>query len=175
MLRFLLCIIIIALCGYIGRLKSNKIKMRHSCIIEINEIMYCLEADMKNEMLTLAQSLMREAANAKIFKNMLATCAKRIKEYPGQPFHQIWDDAFYKELELNSTLASLSKEETALIKKTGRSLVNASIQTQDTHFKMLFQEFETMGEKIKLEAGKKIKLYNSLGLMAGFFIAILLI
>ena len=144
-------------------------------MMEMKEILYCLEADMKNEMLTLIQALKREAQNAKAFSGMLNQCAKFMKEQPGKAFHDLWDEAFKKELEVNAEFCSLNKDEIALIQKTGKSLVNASMQTQDAYFKMLFKEYETITEKAKLEAGKKTKLYNSLGLMAGFFIAILLI
>lgn len=175
MIRFWLCLIIIALCGYIGRLKSKKIKIRQCCLMEMQEILYGLEADMKNEMLTLMQALKRAADNAKAFKLMLYDCAKKMKQQPGRTFQEIWDEAFDKELNQNALLTSLNKEEIALIHKTGRCLVNASIQTQDTYFKMLFKEYAELNEKAKTEAGKKTKLYDSLGLMAGFFIAILLI
>jgi stage III sporulation protein AB len=173
--RFFLCILIIFFCACIGRLKSKKLKLRAEAMSEMKEILVCLHMDMKNEMMTITQALIKESNNARVFSRLLQDCARHVKEKPGKPFYEIWEDEILKQVKNDNILSLLNKEETELLRKTGKSLVNASMHTQEAYFKMLYQDYDSTGQKIKSEAEKKTKLYHSLSLMAGFFIAILLI
>ncbi len=141
----------------------------------MKELLLIIEADMKNEMYTLERILAHVAGKADVFSQMLGKCAGAVREQPGKAFHMIWEETFNDELKNNPSLSSMKREDIDLINKTGGNLVNASIKTQDAYFKILFFEYDGLMEKIKTEEAKKSKLYNSLGIMAGFLIAILLI
>lgn len=175
MVRIWLCIAIIALCGYFGRLKSKKIKVRLQCMLEMKEILICLQAEMKNEMVPIMESLLKVSQSVKTLSSLLTACACKLKEYPAKSFSDIWDEETLNQAKDNAALSTLNHEELALLRKTGKSLVNVSIPAQDTYFTILFQEYDRLTEIVKLEAEKKTKLYHSLSLLAGFFIAILLI
>jgi stage III sporulation protein AB len=174
-LKLLLCSLIIGLCYLIGHFRAKKISQRVSCLTEMEEILKGLEADMKNEMITLHSALKREAEGRRAFGGMLLYAAGMAKASPGKAFGEVWDTALQKELKENGMLECLTKEDAALLYKTGRSLVHASLSTQEAHFSMLHREYGLAAEKARAEQGKKMKLYNSMGLMAGLFLAILLI
>lgn len=173
--RMLICIAIIALCGYFGRLKAKKLKLRLQCITEMREILICLQAEMRNQMFTIMESLNRISHNAKIFAPLLKICARKVKQYPAKPFYEIWEEETHIFAKEDPSVNTLNAEELNLLCRTGKSLVNVSIPTQDAYFTMLFEEYAKFKENAKSEADKKTKLYHSLSLLAGFFIAILLI
>lgn len=175
MIRFWLCIVIIALCGYFGRLKSKKVQLRLQCMMEMKEILICLQAEMKNEMIPIMESLLKVSQNVKILSFLLTACACKLKECPAKSFGEIWDEETLSLAKEDAALSVLNPEELALVRKTGKSLVNVSIPTQDAYFTLLFQEYGRLTEIVKSEAEKKTKLYHSLSLLAGFFLAILLI
>jgi len=175
MLKLFICVLIIALCYAIGRLRSSRVKRRVTFLAEMAEVLKYLEADMKNERMAIGDALLKESRRAKYFGGFLTACAEDALRTPGRVFRDVWDEELAKAVRDDTALECLVKEDIELLKKTGAGLVCASLATQEAQFAMLHREYSALIGSAGNAAGKKSRLYQTMGLTAGFFIAILLL
>ena len=174
MIKFVLCIGIVFLCGYIGQINSRKYLKRLEFLEAAKEFVYTCDLDMLEEHLTLEEAIKRETENAKsCLKNVLENCYKRLSEQPNMQFEELWQQVISEEEKQNDHIASLSEQEKRLVLATGRRLVSDTTEPKSKY--ILLDEYERTIAALREILPNRLKLINSLSLLAGFLIAILII
>lgn len=85
-----------------------------------------------------------------------------------KPFYEIWQEAIYKD-------KMLSEKERHLLENLGNSLGSSDIDGQISSIDLYKNNAEILMNSARDEYVKKSRLYNSLGVLVGVFISIMLI
>ncbi|MEZ4357619.1 MAG: stage III sporulation protein AB [Eubacteriales bacterium] len=174
MLKFLLCIGIIALCGYIGQINSKKYTYRLKALSDFKEVIYLMDCDIRQQMYPLDVALKRRAEMSdKYLAGFLNECAQKINTNPNERFEDIWKAAVSNYKDKSDFLLSLNKEEMKLIMQTGKRLVFDSDSSKGIN--AIINDYELKIKKLSDIAPGKQKLINALSLFGGFLLVILII
>jgi Stage III sporulation protein AB (spore_III_AB). len=165
------CILIILSSTLMGFYCSSELKSRIEDLKELRKIIMLLKGDIR-----YCNTPLPEAINAIAkrhdgnFKDFLVRVSKKLNERSGNTFSQIWKEAVENELHMTS----LTKKDKYQMIKFGEHLgyldKEMQLNTLDLYLVQLDEELRGLTSNVK----EKTYLYNSLGIMAGIFISIVL-
>lgn len=174
MLKFFLCIGIVALCGYLGQINSKKYSNRLKVLTDFKELIYLLDCDIRQQMYPLDAALKRLAQMAdKYLVDFLNECAQEINKSPNERFEDIWKTAILNNKDKSDLFLSMDKEEMKLLILTGKRLVFDSESSKSIN--AIINDYERMIKKLADIAPSRQKLINVLSLFGGFLLVILII
>ena len=165
------CILIILSSTLMGFYCSSELRSRINDLKELRKIIMLLRGDIRYGNTPLPEAInaiaKRHDGN---FKNFLVKVSDSLSERLGNTFSQIWAQAVEKELHITS----LSKRDKYQMIQFGEHLgyldKEMQLNTLDLYIAQLDDEIRELSETVK----EKTYLYNSLGIMAGIFMAIIL-
>jgi stage III sporulation protein AB len=151
---------------------SNELKTRLNDIRELRKLIVLLRGDIRYGNTPLPEAISsigrRHEGN---FKGFLIRVSDRLNERSANTFSQIWKDSV--ETELKNT--SLNKKDKSALIQFGDSLgyldKEMQLNTLDLYLTQLEEEINDLSKTAK----EKTYLYNTLGIMAGIFISIILV
>ncbi len=171
-LKIIGCVLIITSSTGMGWYFSGELKNRISDLKELKKLLFLLRGDIRyaNTPLPEAVQALSIRHNGK-FKQFLTVIANRLFELGGVSFCNIWKEAVEKELENTS----LSKKDLIGLSQFGENLgyldKDMQINTLDLYISQLEEEINDLSQNVK----QKSYLYNSLGIMGGIFIIIVML
>jgi len=165
------CILIILSSTLMGFYCSSELKSRIEDLKELRKIIMLLRGDIRYGNTPLPEAInsiaKRHDGN---FKAFLANVSEKLSERSGYTFSQIWAEAVKKEL----ITTSLNKKDKYQMIQFGDHLgyldKEMQLNTLDLYIDQLDEEIRGLSGTVK----EKTYLYNSLGIMAGIFISIVL-
>ncbi|WMJ87644.1 stage III sporulation protein AB [Anaerocolumna sp. MB42-C2] len=166
------CILILTSSAGMGIYFSSELKNRIMDLRELKKIIFLLRGDIR-----YANTPLPEAVQALSYRHegkyrtFLSVIADRLNELGGVSFCTIWKEAVVKEL--NNT--SLSKKDLTSLGQFGENLgyldKDMQINTIDLYISQIEDEIKELSHNVK----QKSYLYNSLGVLGGIFITIIML
>lgn len=172
LLKIIGCILIIASSTGMGFFFSNEIKCRVEDLKELKKLISLLRGDIRYANTPLPEAISsiarRHHGNFQGFFNGVCT---QLHELSGLTFSEIWKNAVEKEL----TNTSLSKADKLQLAQFGDNLGYLDKEMQINTLDLYLSQIEDVIEELTKTAKEKSYLYNSLGIMAGVFISIIML
>ena len=169
-MKLILCLFIVLLCTYIGRLMSKKTTQRldimrayQSSVIHICDSVLGLH-------LPLAQAL--ASCPNKTMQLILQSCADMLKSSPTNSVPIIWEECFGRAA---SELDGIGKDDTAIIYDGGHALETLCANPSAAQAGLYLKRLSDHIGALDAERQKKCKLYHTSGVLAGLMIALLVI
>jgi len=171
-LKIIGCIFVIASSTGIGFFFSNEMKCRIEDLKELRKLISLLRGDIRyaNTPLPEAISSIARRHNGS-FEPFFASVSTKLHDLSGLTFSDIWKEAVEKEL-LNTSLAK--KDKLHLI-QFGDNLGYLDKDMQLNTLELFITQLEDEIADSSKTAKEKSYLYNSLGIMAGIFISIIML
>jgi len=165
------CFLVIASSTAMGFFFSNEMKNRVENLKELKKLIVLLRGDIRyaNTPLPEAISAIARRSPGK-FESFFKSTSQKLQDLSGQTFAEIWKEAVNKEL--NET--SLTKKDKSNLISLGENMgyldKDMQLNTLDLFIAQLEEEIKEISKTVK----EKAYLYNSLGIMAGIFISIVM-
>lgn len=170
--KILGCILVITSSTGIGMYFSSELKNRIADLKDLRKLMFLLRGDIRyaNTPLPEAVQALSIRHDGK-YKKFLSEIADKLHELGGISFCSIWKQAITDEL--NNT--SLSKKDLSGLGQLGENLgyldKDMQINTLDLYISQIEEEIKELSRNVK----EKSYLYNSLGVMGGIFITLIMV
>lgn len=171
-LKIIGCILVIISSAGMGFYFSSEIRLRIDDLKELKKLITLLRGDIR-----YANTPLPEAVNSITrrhkgsFQEFFDLVNTKLSELSGETFSDIWRSAAEKGLESTS----LSKKDKFYLTQFGESLgyldKEMQMNTMDLYLSQLEDEIKEMTKTVK----EKSYIYNTLGIMAGIFIVIVMI
>lgn len=163
--------VIIATSGY-GFILSRDIKARLRELKELKKIMFLMKGEISfghTPILEGFENVSRRCGEP--FKEILTSFVKYGKESDKKPFSDIWNEGMKGLVDKTH----LSKDEKDMFMKLGSDLGLSDIKTQQNAMDSFLAELDVNITTLEKAVPNKVKLYNSMGIMLGIVIAIIMI
>ncbi len=166
------CILVIISSTGMGFFLSNEMRCRIDNLKELKKLINLLRGDIKYANTPLPEAIStitrRQSGSYDAFFNYIS---KKLYEMSGQTFSQIWMEAVHKEL----AETSLSKKDKLQMVQFGENLgyldKDMQMNTIDLFLSQIEEEIKDLSKTIK----EKAYMCNTLGIMSGIFIIIIMI
>ena len=163
--------VIIATSGY-GFVLSRDIKLRLKELKELKKIIFLLKGEIgfgHTPILEAFDNISRRCVEP--FKVMLTSFVEYGKKSDKKPFSEIWNEGMKGLVDKTH----LSKDEKEMFMKLGSDLGLSDIKTQQNAMDTFLNELDVNISALEKVVPNKVKLYNSMGIMLGIVIAIIMI
>ena len=167
-MKLVLCLIVVALSTYIGRMLSKKAASRLEFFRAYQSAMIHLTDSVVGLNLELYKALKTARSEIKPF---FLRCADMLKNSPQQPFGRIWEQSF----QVKSGETSLNKEDIRIILDGGEAIETLCSNPSEKQAAAYLKRLAAYIGDMEIEKRKKCKMYNAGGVLAGLFIALLMI
>lgn len=166
------CILVIASSTGMGLFFSNEMRCRIEDLKELRKLIGLLRGDIRYANTPLPEAISsitrRHSGNFDIFFNSISA---KLHELSGHTFSEIWKEAVQKEL----ADTSLTKKDKSHMIQFGDNLgyldKDMQMNTLDLFIVQLEEEIKDLSKTVK----EKAYLCNTLGIMAGVFIIIIMV
>lgn len=166
------CILIILSSTLMGFYCSSELKSRINDMRELRKLIVLLRGDIRYGSTPLPEAISAIARRHEgNFKGFFTTVSVRLNERSGDTFSQIWKDAAEKEL----ITTSLSKKDKNHLIQLGENLGYLDKEMQLNTLDLFLNQMEEEIQEVTKTAKEKAYLYNTLGIMAGIFVSIILV
>lgn len=172
MIRLILGIIIVLGCGYLGMFYSSDFNVRVSSIEKLKTVLQRLEFNISFMNLPLGDAIYKMAtAQTGSMQNILKFVAGEIKSDRFQSMERIWQEAFEK----YGNDLKLKEEDVDIILEFSKNLGKGDRQSEINNIKAAQARLKLKHEEALSAAKENVRLFRSIGLSCGVFIAIILI
>lgn len=171
-LKIIGSLLIIMACSGYGFSKGKEYKKHLDELDELRRIVLMFESEIsysKMPLGELAGRISRKVDNP--YKKWLGRLSFSLSKEANESLSEIWK----REAEILLTELSLKKEEQEDLKNLGIQIGNFNIQMQENSFRWYAMQLEEQRMKLAGEVSEKQRLCNSLGVLTGIFLVILLI
>jgi len=164
-------LVMVASCG-IGFLFAAEVSKRRKELEEQYSLMRLLLGDIRYMRDSFPEAIRKEMLRHKgSYDSFLNAVSERLCEAAGQSFAEIWRTAVESELQ-QSALTEADKQR---MKYFGESITYTDRENVMMCFEHYLEELKEEIDGTNRVAGTKMKLYRSLGVLAGVFIIVLFI
>lgn len=165
-----ICLILFSSTG-IGFLSSRRLKERIEELESIRRLLLMLRGEIKYSRSTLPEAFQAIGRRlSKPYGDMLLKAASAMEQLQGQTLSQIWEERVTEAL----TESALYKEDKEKLIHLGNQLgyldAEMQIATLELYLEQLQEEIKNASENFKRNG----KLYRTMGVMAGIFLAVLM-
>lgn len=165
------CVLVIASSTGIGFFFSTEMKSRIEDLKELKKLIGLLKGDIRYANTPLPEAISVIARRYKgSFYSFFQYVSTKLQELSGQTFTQVWKIAVEKEL-MNT---SLSKKDKMQLISFGENLGYLDKDMQMNTFELYLSQLEEEIAELARTVKERSYLYNSLGIMAGVFITIIM-
>ncbi len=157
--------------GY-GAWMAGNYRNRLSLLEQLRQMIFLLKGQ-----ITYANAPLPEAFEAvgKRTKGVLADLfmrvSERMEDQQGEPFCQIWKE----EVEKMNVEGTLTKEDRQSLAGLGEHLGFMDCEMQERNLLLYLEQLDLVIEELRSHRQERCRLYTSLGVMAGIFLAVLLL
>ncbi|NLL73701.1 MAG: stage III sporulation protein AB [Clostridiales bacterium] len=166
------CILIILSSTLMGFYYSNQLKCRIEDLREVRKLIVLLRGDIRYSNTPLPEAISSIARRHEgSFKSFFTKVSEKLGEFGGSTFAQIWKEAVEEEL----LETCLSKQDKSQLIQFGENLGYLDKEMQMNTLNLFILQVEEEIKELTKTAKEKVYLYNSLGIMTGIFITIILL
>ena len=171
MLRVAGACLILSASSLLGVQKSRQFTKRIEQLQELQRIVLLIQGEILYKNAALPEALRSSAGKVKVpFDSFLRQTAGRADAFAGVRF----SDLFETEIKEQLKGTALTKEDKEEFARFGESLGYLDVKKKKNAMKLYLKELEQKIEYLQKEIPQKRKLYQSLGVMGGIFLLILL-
>ncbi|NLJ90902.1 MAG: sporulation protein [Clostridiales bacterium] len=165
-------VLVISSCSMLGFYFSSELKTRIDNLKELKKLLILLRGDIEFANTPLPEAVQTlSKRHDGTYKEFLENISKQLLDLKGESFASIWKKGV-KEYLMHT---SLVKEDYALLNQLGDSIgyldKTMQINTLDLYLEQIDRTISELSESVK----ERTHLYNSLGIMGGIFITIILL
>lgn len=172
LLKIVGCILVIASSAGMGFFFSTEMKSRIEDLKELRKLIGLLKGDIRYANTPLPEAISVIARRYKgSFYPFFEYVSSRLQELSGQTFSQVWKEAVEKKL-INT---SLTKKDKNQLISFGENLGYLDKDMQMNTFELYLSQLEEEIAELTKTVKERSYLYNSLGIIAGVFISIIMI
>lgn len=171
-IKMLGCALILISSAGMGMYFSGELKGRIRDLKELRRILTLLRGDIRyaNSPLPEAVQALSVRHDGK-YKKFLKIAAEKLNEFGGVSFCEIWKEAVQKGLEDTS----LSKKDLANLSQFGENMgyldKEMQLNTIDLYLSQIEEEIKELSKNVK----EKTYMYNTLGVLGGIFLTIIML
>ena len=171
MLRVAGACLILSASSLLGVQKSRQFTKRIEQLQELQRIVLLIQGEILYKNAALPEALRSSAGKVKVpFDSFLRQTAGRADAFDGVRF----SDLFETEIKEQLKGTALTKEDKEEFARFGESLGYLDVEMQKNAMMLYLKELEQKIEYLQKEIPQKRKLYQSLGVMGGIFLLIIL-
>ena len=172
LLKIIGCMLVVLSSAGMGFFFSNEMRCRIDNLRELRKLIMLLRGDIRYGNTPLPEAINGIARRHKgCFGPFFTKISSRLNELSGLTFQEIWKDAVEKEL-INT---SLSKKDKMQLLSFGENLGYLDKDMQMNTLDLFLTQLEEETKELSRTVKEKAYLYNSLGIMAGIFISIIML
>lgn len=172
MLKILGAVLTIASSAAIGYYFSSNLKDRIDDLKELRKNMVVLRGDIRYAITPLPEAVgaiaLRHQGN---FARFFGTISEKLMKLEGVSFCEVWKQTVTEEL----VKTALTKQDKESLSKIGENLGYLDKEMQLNILDLYIEQLEIEIESASKVRGEKAKLYNTLGVMTGVFITIVML
>ena len=165
-MKLILCLFIVALCTYIGRLLAKKMAQRLAFFREYQAAVIYLADRIVGARLELIRAL--DGAQNEWMHAFFMRCANMLKTNPRLRFTAIWERCF-------DARGALTREDMAIVLEGGEAIEMLCRNPSPRQAEAYLRRIAAYIGDLENEKKKKCRLYNASGVLAGLFIALMVI
>lgn len=159
-------IMVIAVCTALGFEKSRELQIHLNSLEEIKKIFTLLRSEIKYMKTPFSEVFLKLSKKMDgMYNDWLLYISQQLEKKERETLHEVWKTSVYEYLKDSK----LTKEELEELCDVGRTL--GYIDTLELYLNHLDFSIETTREELKT----KKKLYQSMGIMCGIFLVIVLL
>lgn len=159
-------IIVIVTCTAFGFEKSKEIQLHLDSLGELKKLFTLLRSEIQYTKAPFEEVFLKLSKKTSgIYREWLIYISQKLQKREEESLHEVWITAIYKYL----GDCKLTKDELEELCNVGKTL--GYIETMDLYLTQLDFSIETTREELK----SKKKLYQSMGIMCGIFLVIVLL
>ena len=167
-MKLFLCIAIIAVSTYIGRLLAQRATQRYEFLLSYQADLFTLTERIVTLKMPLFSAL--SFAEKSDIKKLFWECARVMEDSPQTSFEKMWKDVVN-----NNTKSFLSKQDVSIIVGAGASIENLCKNPSKEQADLYKQRLSTYLVEVEQDKQKKCKLFTTSGVLFGLLIALLII
>lgn len=167
-MKLLACVLVVALCGYIGRMLSKRALQRLELIREYQSCFVYLSDRIVGINLELGKAL--ETAGEGELAGFFRGCSAMLSEHPQSRFSSIWKQCFE-----SMRFTYLTKEDVSVVISGGDAIESLCMNPSEKQASGYIKRLAAYAEVMETEKRKRCRLYNTSGMLAGLLIALLMI
>lgn len=167
-MKLLACLLVVALCAYIGRLLSKRTTQRLEFFREYQSTVIYLSDRITGMNLELYKAL--ESPKESELGGFLRRCSHTLKGSPQKAFAGIWKYCFD-----GLHLSFLTKEDLNVVYAGGAAIETLCLNPSERQSGAYIKLIAGYVSEMETEKRKKCRLYNTSGLLAGLLITLLMI
>lgn len=166
------CILVILSSTLMGFYCSNQLKCRIEDLQDLRKLIVLLRGDIRYSNTPLPEAISSIARRHEgSFKRFFTKVSERLSEYGGNTFAQVWKEAVEEDL----LETYLNKKDKLQLIQFGENLGYLDKEMQMNTLELFITQVEEEINVLSKTAKEKVYLYNSLGIMAGIFVSIILL
>jgi stage III sporulation protein AB len=166
------CILVIASSAGMGFFFSNEMKCRIDDMKELRKLIVLLRGDIRYANTPLPEAISSIARRHKgYFEPFFSDVSTKLHDLSGLTFPDIWKEAVEKRL----TNTSLTKKDKMHLNQFGENLGYLDKEMQLNTLDLFISQLEDEINEASKTAKDKAYLYNSLGIMLGIFVSIIML
>lgn len=167
-MKLLACLLVVALCAYIGRLLSKRAAQRLEFFHEYQSSMIYLSDRISGMNLELAKAL--DAPHGSALGGFFSNCSRMLKSAPQKSLRSIWRTCFD-----GLRLSFLTKEDLCIVYTGGEAIETLCMNPSERQSGAYARRLAAYVNDMESEKRKKCRLYNTTGMLAGLLIALMMI
>jgi len=168
-MKLVLCLIIVLLCSYIGRLMSKKAMQRLDVMRAYQSSVIHLCDSVLGLRLPLIQAM--TSCPNKTMCRLFQLCAATLSSSPTASVAAVWKDGFSGAPELEG----IGRNDMDIINDGGHAIETLCANPSAAQASLYLKRLEDYIGTLETEKQKKCKLYHTSGVLAGLMIALLVI
>ena len=169
-MKLVLCLVIVIISAYIGRLMSRKMAQRLDFFRDYQSAMTQLSDKVVGPGLELYKALLE--CRIDTVRPLLERSAVMLRQHPQLKLDAIWSKSLAQS---GDALSALSKTDVLFLKEGGHALEALCGNPSEKQAAIYLKQLAVYIAALELEKNKKSKLYNTAGVLAGLMIALLVI
>jgi len=167
-MKLLACLLVVVICGYIGRLMSKRTGQRLDFFREYHSSLINLSDRIVGMNLELCKAL--DASGSGTVRIFFGRCSNTLKGSPRTSFSSIWDKNFE-----SMKLTNLTRDDVSVISSGGDAIESLCMNPSEKQAHAYIKRLSGYMDSLEAEKRKKCKLYNTSGMLTGLLIALLMI
>jgi stage III sporulation protein AB len=167
-MKLIACLLIIALCSYIGRLLSKRAAQRLDFFREYQTAYISLSDRIVGINLELSKALDSSCDNN--MRGFFCDCSIMLKDSPQSRFSSIWNYCLEK---MKPT--PLTKDDIKFVSSGGESIEALCMNPYEKQANVYIKRISEYIDRLETDKQKKCRVYNTSGVLTGLLIALLMI
>lgn len=167
-MKLIACLLVVALCSYIGRLLSKRQAQRLDFFREYQVAVVALSDRIVGANLELCKALDTSCDNG--LREFFCDCSDMLKHSPQSRFSSIWNKCFE-----NERPTFLIKDDLKMVCAGGESIETLCMNPGENQANIYIKRISGYLDRLETDKQRKCKIYNTTGMLTGLLIALLMI